>query len=224
MHDPLGKPLAQTHDLSTANDDSEIPCEINRDSSCTHLRLQHLREHCIDGGKVSDKVLLQIMLKTADLLKRLPLPEVPHGEEGLIETLWLLLTSVIAVPLVCKLPGGSPVLGFLVSTTFLQYSLTNAKSRAYLPWLCFCDQLQSIFKTRQHCRGPPTDIEPRLESVSGSNQTSCTSLDCNSSRYIYSSIDPLQAGGAIIGPHALGIIQDVEGKATLCLIPSRMAK
>ena len=58
------------------------------------------------------------MLKTASLLDRIPFPEVPHGEEGLIETLWLLLTSVIAVPLVCKLPGGSPVLGFLVSPHF----------------------------------------------------------------------------------------------------------
>lgn len=58
---------------------------------------------------------LQVMLKLAAGIGRLPFPEVPHGEEGLIETLWLLLTSVIAVPLVCKLPGGSPVLGFLVS-------------------------------------------------------------------------------------------------------------
>ena len=49
------------------------------------------------------------------LLQKLPLPPVPHGTEGLIETIWLLLTSVAAVPLICKLPGGSPVLGFLVS-------------------------------------------------------------------------------------------------------------
>ncbi len=47
-------------------------------------------------------------------LKQLPWPEIPHGEEGLIESVWLLLTSVVVVPLVCKLPGGSPVLGFLV--------------------------------------------------------------------------------------------------------------
>lgn len=52
--------------------------------------------------------------KAAGILSKLPFPEVPHGEEGLIETLWLLLTSVVAVPLICKLPGGSPVLGFLV--------------------------------------------------------------------------------------------------------------
>ncbi|DBA99171.1 hypothetical protein WJX82_006091 [Trebouxia sp. C0006] len=66
------------------------------------------------------------------LINKLPLPEIPHGTEGLIETIWLLMTSVVAVPAICKLPGGSPVLGFL-------------------------------------------------------------------------------AGGALIGPHALGIIQDVEG-------------
>jgi len=46
--------------------------------------------------------------------KQLPWPEIPHGEQGLIECVWLLLTSVVTVPLVCKLPGGSPVLGFLV--------------------------------------------------------------------------------------------------------------
>jgi hypothetical protein len=42
------------------------------------------------------------------------LPPVPHGTEGLIETIWLLATSVVLVPLVSRLPGGSPVLGFLV--------------------------------------------------------------------------------------------------------------
>lgn len=52
------------------------------------------------------------------LLSRIPLPEIPHGEEGLFESIYLLLTSVIVVPLVCKLPGGSPVLGFLVSTLY----------------------------------------------------------------------------------------------------------
>ncbi len=38
-----------------------------------------------------------------------------EAERGLLETIWLLLTSIICVPLVCKLiPGGSPVLGYLV--------------------------------------------------------------------------------------------------------------
>ncbi len=77
------------------------------------LRMRTSRRYGGTGnrGSVSG---LQGMLKLAGAIDRLPFPEVPHGEEGLIETLWLLLTSVIAVPLVCKLPGGSPVLGFLV--------------------------------------------------------------------------------------------------------------
>ncbi|KAK9834871.1 hypothetical protein WJX81_005409 [Elliptochloris bilobata] len=65
----------------------------------------------------------------AELASRVP---IPHGTEGLVESCWLLLTSVVAVPLVCMVPGGSAVLGFL-------------------------------------------------------------------------------AGGALIGPHALGIVKDVEG-------------
>lgn len=45
---------------------------------------------------------------------RLPLPHIHESEKGLLETIWLLLASVVAVPLICKIPGGSPVLGFLV--------------------------------------------------------------------------------------------------------------
>lgn len=38
-----------------------------------------------------------------------------EAERGLLETIWLLLTSIVCVPAVCKLiPGGSPVLGYLV--------------------------------------------------------------------------------------------------------------
>lgn len=77
-------------------------------------------------------LLWKVPVLLRELMSKLPLPDVPHGTEGLIQTIWLLMTATIAVPLVCKLPGGSPVLGFL-------------------------------------------------------------------------------AGGALIGPHALGIIQDVEG-------------
>lgn len=49
------------------------------------------------------------------LVSRLPFPHIHKSEEGLLETIWLLLASVLTVPLVCKLPGGSPVLGFLAS-------------------------------------------------------------------------------------------------------------
>jgi hypothetical protein len=39
-----------------------------------------------------------------------------EAERGVLQTIWLLLSSVICVPAVVKLiPGGSPVLGYLVS-------------------------------------------------------------------------------------------------------------
>jgi monovalent cation:proton antiporter-2 (CPA2) family protein len=49
----------------------------------------------------------------AELVGRIPLPHIHESEKGILETIWLLLASVLTVPLVCKLPGGSPVLGFL---------------------------------------------------------------------------------------------------------------
>ena len=49
----------------------------------------------------------------ADLVSRLPWPHIHESEKGILETIWLLLASVLTVPLVCKIPGGSPVLGFL---------------------------------------------------------------------------------------------------------------
>ncbi|KFM28849.1 K(+) efflux antiporter 2, chloroplastic [Auxenochlorella protothecoides] len=49
------------------------------------------------------------------LVAGLPWPHIHihDSEKGLLETIWLLLSSVITVPLICKLPGGSAVLGFL---------------------------------------------------------------------------------------------------------------
>eukprot|EP00890_Picochlorum_soloecismus_P001793 jgi/Picsp_1/2614/NSC_00844-R1_k(+) efflux antiporter chloroplastic-like len=60
------------------------------------------------GGK-----LTQISNVAMAILAKVPLPHVHESEAGILETIWLLLASVITVPLVCKLPGGSPVLGFL---------------------------------------------------------------------------------------------------------------
>lgn len=57
--------------------------------------------------------LSQIWSIGASIAAKIPLPHVHESEAGILETIWLLLASVITVPLVCKLPGGSPVLGFL---------------------------------------------------------------------------------------------------------------
>lgn len=48
-----------------------------------------------------------------ELASRLPLPHIHESEKGILETIWLLLASVITVPLIIKIPGGSAVLGFL---------------------------------------------------------------------------------------------------------------
>ncbi|KAJ0235636.1 K(+) efflux antiporter 1 [Hirschfeldia incana] len=49
------------------------------------------------------------------LLEMIPHQEVNEEEASLLDFLWLLLASVIFVPLFQKLPGGSPVLGYLAA-------------------------------------------------------------------------------------------------------------
>ncbi|KAL5859759.1 hypothetical protein ACOSQ4_001055 [Xanthoceras sorbifolium] len=49
------------------------------------------------------------------LLDMLPQQEVNEEEASLFDMLWLLLASVIFVPLFQKIPGGSPVLGYLAA-------------------------------------------------------------------------------------------------------------
>lgn len=58
---------------------------------------------------------------------------VSDAERGLMQTIWLLLTSIICVPLVCKLiPGGSPVLGYLVSGAWQEGGRDRRLGRAML--------------------------------------------------------------------------------------------
>ena len=40
------------------------------------------------------------------MLAKVPMPHVHESEKGILETIWLLMASVIFVPIVCKLPGG----------------------------------------------------------------------------------------------------------------------
>lgn len=70
---------------------------------------------------------------------KLPLPHIHihDSEKGLLETIWLLLASVIAVPLICKIPGGSPVLGFLAGGAFIgPYALGIIQVRPQACALC----------------------------------------------------------------------------------------
>lgn len=61
------------------------------------------------------------------------------AEQGLLETIWLLLTSIICVPAVCKfIPGGSPVLGYLVGDAVAVVAVVAVASSGVLT--CCCGQ------------------------------------------------------------------------------------
>ncbi|XP_074279890.1 K(+) efflux antiporter 2, chloroplastic-like [Silene latifolia] len=49
------------------------------------------------------------------LIEKIPHQEINEEEASLFDVLWLLLASVIFVPIFQKLPGGSPVLGYLAA-------------------------------------------------------------------------------------------------------------
>ena len=70
------------------------------------------------GGKLITAATLsfqRLISRPAEAFSAL-LPESHGSEAGFIRTIWLLLMSVVMVPLVCRvLPGATPVLGFLVS-------------------------------------------------------------------------------------------------------------
>ncbi|KAL2643074.1 hypothetical protein R1flu_010661 [Riccia fluitans] len=53
--------------------------------------------------------------RVKEIVDKLPAQEVNEEERSLFDVLWLLLASVVFVPLFMKLPGGSPVLGYLVA-------------------------------------------------------------------------------------------------------------
>ncbi|XP_076893322.1 K(+) efflux antiporter 2, chloroplastic-like [Bidens hawaiensis] len=59
--------------------------------------------------------IMKLPEKAKKLIEMLPHQEVNEEEASLFDMLWLLLGSVIFVPIFQKLPGGSPVLGYLTA-------------------------------------------------------------------------------------------------------------
>ncbi|XP_073125827.1 K(+) efflux antiporter 2, chloroplastic [Henckelia pumila] len=59
--------------------------------------------------------LRNLPLKMKKLMEMLPHQEINEEEASLFDVLWLLLASVIFVPTFQKIPGGSPVLGYLAA-------------------------------------------------------------------------------------------------------------
>lgn len=69
--------------------------------------------------------LQKLPRKLQSALEKIPQQEVNGEEASLFDVLWLLLASVIFVPIFQKLPGGSPVLGYLAAGVLIgPYSLS----------------------------------------------------------------------------------------------------
>ncbi|KAL8195958.1 hypothetical protein R6Q57_024958 [Mikania cordata] len=61
------------------------------------------------------KQIRKLPKRVKKLIEMLPHQEINDEEASLLDILWLLLASVIFVPIFQKLPGGSPVLGYLTA-------------------------------------------------------------------------------------------------------------
>ncbi|KAF5451566.1 hypothetical protein F2P56_026664 [Juglans regia] len=72
-------------------------------------------EEVSSSAKPLIRQLRKIPKRVKKLIAQLPLEEVNEEEASLFDMLWLLLASVIFVPIFQKIPGGSPVLGYLAA-------------------------------------------------------------------------------------------------------------
>eukprot|EP00250_Pteridium_aquilinum_P017751 c23768_g1_i1 orf=206-2689(+) len=69
--------------------------------------------------------LRRLPKRVQSILEKIPHQEVNEEEASLFDVIWLLLASVIFVPIFQKLPGGSPVLGYLAAGVLIgPYSLS----------------------------------------------------------------------------------------------------
>ncbi|KAH9547976.1 hypothetical protein CY35_11G063400 [Sphagnum magellanicum] len=75
------------------------------------------------------KEIQRIPRRVKKLIAKLPHQEVNEEEASLFDVLWLLLASVIFVPIFQKIPGGSPVLGYLAAGVLIgPYALSIIKN------------------------------------------------------------------------------------------------
>lgn len=72
-------------------------------------------EEVSSSAKPIVRQLRKIPKRIKKLIEMLPHQELNEEEASLFDVLWLLLASVIFVPIFQKLPGGSPVLGYLAA-------------------------------------------------------------------------------------------------------------
>ncbi len=167
--------------------------------------------------------------RLAELAASVP---IPHGTEGLVESCWLLLTSVVAVPIVCSFPGGSAVLGFLArarrpgapaaprclgpARRAWPVALPDAAARLVGPawaWCCAIPGHRAPGVRARHARMRPATNHAHGQLPDAARLAACRSAPAwrPKAGIPIRGGRSAQAGGALIGPHALGIVRDVEG-------------
>ncbi|KAK7349535.1 hypothetical protein VNO77_06978 [Canavalia gladiata] len=72
-------------------------------------------EEVSSGAKPLVRQLQELPRRIKKIIASLPDQEVNEEEASLFDMLWLLLASVVFVPIFQKIPGGSPVLGYLAA-------------------------------------------------------------------------------------------------------------
>ncbi|CAN1308705.1 K(+) efflux antiporter 2, chloroplastic [Linum perenne] len=93
--------------------------DVNRSLTIAMLQQSEFITSSIEEVSSSAKPLIvhikKFPKKVKQLLAELPQQEINEEEASLFDVLWLLLASVIFVPIFQKIPGGSPVLGYLAA-------------------------------------------------------------------------------------------------------------
>ncbi|XP_010940451.1 K(+) efflux antiporter 2, chloroplastic [Elaeis guineensis] len=72
-------------------------------------------EEVASTAKPFVRAIKRIPKRLRKLIELLPQEEIKEEEASLFDVLWLLLASVVFVPIFQKIPGGSPVLGYLAA-------------------------------------------------------------------------------------------------------------
>ncbi|XP_051132603.1 K(+) efflux antiporter 2, chloroplastic-like [Andrographis paniculata] len=93
---------------------------VNRGEKISQLLQQpEVISTSMDDVSTASKPLIRnirkLPQKIKNLMEKLPHQEINEEEASLFDMLWLLLASVVFVPIFQKIPGGSPVLGYLAA-------------------------------------------------------------------------------------------------------------
>ncbi|KAK1382042.1 hypothetical protein POM88_019777 [Heracleum sosnowskyi] len=100
------------------------------------------------------------------LMDKIPHQEINEEEASLFDMLWLLLASVIFVPLFQKIPGGSPVLGYLTAGILIgPYGcsiIRNELSKVYVELGSLNNSRRELFAAEMHLKNTIKQVSNRF--------------------------------------------------------------